>query len=67
MSANGFLNEGADAAKDFDAYDGGVTLAKIDHLLYIQMVDFGSEEQLTVSVKSKEILNMALWIIKEFG
>lgn len=67
MSTNGWLNDGAYTAKDFDAYDGGVTFAKIDHLFYIQMVDYGRDEKVTLSVKSKEVLSMAHWIIKEFG
>lgn len=67
MSANGWLNDGAGSAEDFDAYDGGVTFAKVDHLLYVQMVNFGDDEQMTLTVKSKEILRMAHWIIKEFG
>lgn len=67
MSAKGWLNDGADSAKDFDAYDGGVTLAKVDHLLYVQLLDFGSMSEMTLSVKSKEVLLMAHWIIKEFG
>lgn len=67
MSAKRWLNYGADSAKGFEAYDGGVTFAKIDHLFYIQMVDYGRDEKVTLSVKSKEVLSMAHWIIKEFG
>ena len=67
MSANGWLKDGADSAKDFDAYDGGVTFAKVEHLLYVQLLDFGSMSEMTLPVKSKEALRMAHWIIKEFG
>lgn len=67
MSASGFLNDGATAAEDFDAYDGAVTFAKIDHLFYLQLEDYGRDRQLTMTVKSKEVLRMAHWIIREFG
>lgn len=67
MSANGWLNDGAHSAKDFDAHTGGVTLARLGSSLYLQVTDYVGDETLSLEVESKEILRMAHWIIKEFG
>lgn len=67
MSANGWLNDGAQSAKDFDAWGGGVTFARVGPSLYVQVTDYGSDETLSLAVERKEILRMAHWIIKEFG
>lgn len=67
MSASNWLKDGATAAQDFTAYDGEVTFANVDGLFYIGLEDYGSDRTLVMNVKSKEILRMATWIIKEFG
>lgn len=67
MSAFEWLKDGAKAAQDFTAYDGEVTFANVDGLFYIELDDYGRDRVLVKNVKSKEILRMAHWIIKEFG
>lgn len=67
MSASQWMKEGATAAREFTAYDGEVTFANVDGLFYIGLEDYGSDRVLVMNVKSKEILRMAHWIIKEFG
>lgn len=67
MTASNWMKDGATAAQDFTAYDGEVTFANVDGLFYIGLEDYGSDQVLVKNVKSKEILRMAHWIIKEFG
>lgn len=67
MSAIEWLEEGATSAEDFNTYNGRVTLVNLGGLPYVQVENFGSGEDWTESLKSKEILRMAHWIIKEFG
>lgn len=55
------------AAQDFTVYDGEVTFANVGGLFFIELKDYRSDRVLVKNVKSKEILRMAHWIIKEFG
>ena len=67
MGATQWLKDGATAAQDFTVYDGEVTFASVGGLFYIELEDYGSDQVLVKNVRSKEILRMAHWIIKEFG
>lgn len=67
MSAQEWMKDGATAAQDFTVYDGEVTFANVGGLFYIELKDYWSDRVLVKNVKSKEILHMAHWIIKEFG
>lgn len=68
MSAKTWISGGTDAAEDFWGYNGNhITLAREGHLLYIEVTDQENGESMSVPVKGSEIINMAHWIIKEFG
>lgn len=67
MSAYEWVEDGATAAEDFTAYDGNVVLVNGQGLFYISLEDHGQDQRLSMVVKSKEIMRMAHWIIKEFS
>lgn len=65
MTAQRWIQEGVEAAKDFNLYEGTLTLANSGGLLYVELT--GEDQRMSFPVESKEYLRIAHWIIKEFA
>lgn len=67
MSAIDWIENGATSAQSFGAYEGKVTLANVQGILYVELFDGVENVRQAETLDSKEILRMAHWIIKEFA